>query len=87
MLIQIHLVSKQILKNSKIQPNTNTHVFDPKPAIKYIGIMDERARGGSKGGQRGQLTPLQNHIKEVKRMMYKYKNTLKCTISCHFSNL
>ena len=32
-------------------------------------------------GQRGQLTPLQSHIREVKRMMYKYKNTLKCTIS------
>ena len=31
--------------------------------------------------QRGQLTLLQSHIREVKRMMYKYKNTLKCTIS------
>ena len=47
-----------------------------------IIILMEKARGGSKGGQKGQFIPLQNHIREVdKRMMYKYKNTLKCTIS------
>ena len=44
-------------------------------------------RGGSKGGLE---TPLQKYIKEAKRTMYWYKNTLKCIISwnkCHFNTL
>ena len=40
--------------------------------------------------QGGLETPLQKYIKEANRVMYWYKNTLKCIISCsksHFSTL
>ena len=42
MQIQIQNFKIQILKNSKIQPNTNTHASLLEFAIRYIGIMDER---------------------------------------------
>ena len=46
-------------------------------------------RGGSKGGLWGLKTPLQKYIKEAKRTMYWYKNTLKCISwnKCHFNTL
>ena len=38
-------------------------------------------QGRIQGGLWGLKTPLQKYIREAKRMMYWYKNTLKCIIS------
>ena len=43
----------------------------------WVGVV----RGGSRGGLWGLETPLQKYIREAKRMMYWYRNTLKCIIS------
>ena len=37
--------------------------------------------GADPGDLWGLETPLQKYIREAKRMMYWYKNTLKCIIS------
>ena len=43
----------------------------------YIGAI----AGADPGGSLGSRDPLQKYIKEAKRVMYWYKNTLKCIIS------
>ena len=46
-----------------------------------MALLREHAQGWIQGGSLGSRDPLQKYIKEAKRMMYWYKNTLKCIIS------